>query len=120
VAVALVVVWAFAFAIEAPLRAAFVNGLIPSQQRATVLSFDGLLGSAGGVVAQPALGRIADVSGYGTSYLVSGGLQLLALPFAILARLENATSDPITAEISESEAAPTTPPIPEPAIDSDR
>ena len=106
VAVALVVIWAFAFAIEAPLRAAFVNGLIPSSQRATVLSFDGLLGSAGGVVAQPALGRIADVSGYGTSYLVSGGLQLLALPFAILARLENAKSDPMTPEIPEGEVSP--------------
>ncbi len=103
IAVALVVIWAFAFAIEAPLRAAFVNGLIPSNQRATVLSFDGLLGSAGGVVAQPALGRIADVSGYGTSYLVAGGLQLLALPFAILARLENAKSDPITADVPEAE-----------------
>ena len=58
------------FAIEAPLRQAYLNGLIPSEQRATVLSFDSLMGSAGGVVAQPALGRVADVFGYATSYLV--------------------------------------------------
>jgi len=32
-----------------PVRQAFVNGLIPSEQRATVLSFDSLMGSAGGV-----------------------------------------------------------------------
>ena len=95
VALGLVVVWAMAFAVEAPLRQAFVNGLIPSAQRATVLSFDALMGSAGGVVAQPALGRIADVAGYGPSYVVSGGIQLLAVPFAILARRENAASDPI-------------------------
>ena len=88
--------WAFVFAVEAPLRQAFVNGVIPSEQRATVLSFDNLMGSAGGVVAQPVLGRVADVSGYGPSYVVSAAIQALALPFVVLARREHAPSDPIT------------------------
>jgi MFS family permease len=95
-ALVLLAAWALIFAFEAPLRQAFINGLIPSEQRATVLSFDALLGSAGGVVAQPALGRTADVYGYPASYVVSGALQALALPFAFLARRENAASDPIT------------------------
>ncbi len=69
--------------------------MIPSGQRATVLSFDSLMGSAGGVVAQPALGRVADVSGYAASYLVSAAIQVLALPFIFLARREKAPSDPI-------------------------
>jgi hypothetical protein len=56
------------------------------------------MGSAGGVVAQPALGRVADVSGYAFSYLVSAGIQVLALPFVFLARREKAPSDPITSE----------------------
>jgi len=84
------------FAVEAPLRQAFVNGVIPSEQRATVLSFDNLMGSAGGVVAQPVLGRVADVSGYGPSYVVSAAIQALALPFVVLARREHVPSDPIT------------------------
>ena len=71
------------FALEAPLRQAFINGVIPSEQRATVLSFDNLMGSAGGVVAQPALGRVADVNGYAASYLVAAGLQALAMPFIV-------------------------------------
>jgi len=95
VAVVLVVAWALIFAIEGPLRQAYLNGVIPSEQRATVLSFDSLMGSAGGVVAQPVLGRVADVNGYGASYLVAAGLQVLALPFIVLARRENAVSDPI-------------------------
>ena len=95
-ALVLFAVWALVFAFEAPLRQAFINGLIPSEQRATVLSFDALLGSAGGVVAQPALGRTADVYGYPASYVVSGALQALAIPFLLLARRENAASDPIT------------------------
>ena len=61
-----------------------------------MLSFDSLMGSAGGVVAQPALGRVADVNGYGASYLVSAGVSVLAIPFLILARREKASSDPIT------------------------
>jgi MFS family permease len=96
VALLVVVAWAMIFAIEAPLRQAFINGVIPSEQRATVLSFDNLMGSAGGVAAQPALGRVADVYGYGASYVVSAGIQALALPFIVLARREHAPSDPIT------------------------
>ena len=96
IALLLLAGWAFVFAVEAPLRQAFVNGVIPSEQRATVLSFDNLMGSAGGVVAQPVLGRVADVSGYGPSYVVSAAIQALALPFVVLARREHAPSDPIT------------------------
>ena len=107
VALALMTVWCLIFAMTSPLRQAFINGLIPSQQRATVLSFDSLIGSAGGVVAQPALGRTADVFSYGTSYVVAAAIQALAIPFSILARRENASSDPITSEaepVAEADA----------------
>jgi MFS family permease len=106
IALILLAVWCLTFAVQGPLRQAYVNGLIPSAQRATVLSFDNLMGSAGGVVAQPALGRVADASGYGPSYLVSGAIQAAAIPFIFLARRERASSDPIV----EGEA-PTAPPI---------
>ncbi len=96
VALVILALWAFVFAAESPLRQAFVNGLIPSEQRATVLSFDNLMGSAGGVVAQPVLGRVADVNGYAASYLVSAGILAVAIPFIYLARLERANSDPIS------------------------
>ncbi len=89
--------WAMAFAATIPIRQGFLNGLIPSAERATVLSFDNLLASAGGVVTQPALGRVADVWGYSTSYVVGAGLDLLAVPFLTLARRERASSDPIDA-----------------------
>jgi MFS family permease len=97
IALLLLVLWCLVFAVQGPLRQAFVNGLIPSAQRATVLSFDNLMGSAGGVVAQPVLGRSADVFGYGASYVVSAGIQALSIPFVLLARRERATSDPIVA-----------------------
>ena len=56
---------------RSPVRQAYLNGMIPSQQRATILSFDSLMASAGGVVAQPALGRSADVWGYPASFGLS-------------------------------------------------
>lgn len=94
VAVGLIVIWAMMFSMSSPMRQAYLNGLIPSEQRATVLSFDALMGSTGGV-AQPLLGRVADVSGYGASYLVSAGIQALSLPFLFLAHREHAPSDVI-------------------------
>jgi MFS family permease len=95
VALVLLAFWAMTFAVEGPLRQAFINGLIPSEQRATVLSFDSFMGSIGGAAAQPALGRVADVYGYGPSYVVAGVLQALAIPFVLLARRQRAASDPI-------------------------
>jgi len=95
VALLLLAGWALVFALEAPFRQAFINGLIPSEQRATVLSFDSLMGSTGGIVAQPALGRSADAFGYGASYMISAAVSGLALPFVLLARRERASSDPI-------------------------
>jgi MFS family permease len=96
-AIALLVAWALVSALAMPVRAAFLNGVIPSAQRATVLSFDSLMGSLGGVVSQPLLGRVADVSGYAASYLVAAGISTLALPFVFLARRERASSDVIDA-----------------------
>ncbi|MBA2633212.1 MAG: MFS transporter [Chloroflexi bacterium] len=104
-AIILLASWAMVFAIEAPMRQAFINGLIPSEQRATVLSFDSLMGSAGGVLAQPALGRTADLFGYPASYVAAAAIQAVAVPFAVLARRENASSDPITPDAADEEEA---------------
>ena len=95
VVLAVLALWALVFAAARPIRQAFLNELIPSAQRATVLSSDNLLGSLGGVMAQPALGRVADVLGYPTSYVAAAGVELLAWPFLLLARRERAPSDPI-------------------------
>jgi MFS family permease len=95
IALALLSVWALVFAAVIPVRQGYLNGLIPSEQRATILSTDNLLSSSGGVAIQPALGKVADVSGYAVSYVVGGAVELLALPFLLLARRERAASDEI-------------------------
>ena len=67
--------------------------LVQSEQRATVLSFDSLLGSSGAALIQPVLGKTADVWGYPVSYLASAAIQALALPFCWLAVRERTAAD---------------------------
>ena len=96
VAIILLILWGLMFSASTPIRQAYLNALVPSQQRATVLSFDSLFGSSGGVVIQPVLGKAADVWGYPMSYVLSGAIQVLSLPFTWLARRENTDADEIT------------------------
>jgi MFS family permease len=91
--VGLIAVWGLLFAAAMPIRQSYMNGIIPSPQRATILSFDSMLGSTGGVVSQPLLGRAADVWGYGSSYLLGAGISALALPFIYLSRRQHPSAD---------------------------
>ena len=95
VAVTLLVLWGLMFAAVTPIRQAYLNALIPSEQRATVLSFDSLFGSTGGVVIQPVLGKAADAWGYPISYTLSAAFQVFALPFTWLAKRERSEADVI-------------------------
>ena len=92
------------FAATSPIRQAYLNGLIPSRERATILSFDSLVSSSGGVVTQPALGRAADAWGYAPTYRMSAGISVLALPFLVLSRRQNAPADTIEQADAGAEA----------------
>jgi MFS family permease len=97
VVIGLVIIWALIFAASMPIRQTYINGMIPSRQRATILSFDSLMGSTGGVWAQPLLGRVADIWGYGTSYVVSAAIAIVAVPCLALSRRQNAPADVVQA-----------------------
>ena len=102
--IALIAVWGLLFAASMPIRQTYLNGLIPSRQRATILSFDSLMDSTGGVWVQPVLGRAADIWGYAPTYVMGAGISALALPFLILSRRQNAPAD--TVEVAELETDP--------------
>jgi MFS family permease len=90
---ALIVAWGLFFAAATPVRQTYLNGMIPSQERATILSFDSLMSSAGGVVFQPALGRAADIWGYPTSFVLSAAVSAVGLPFVWLSRRSRVPAD---------------------------
>jgi MFS family permease len=104
--IALTSVWALLFAAILPIRQAYLNHMIPSRERATILSFDSLMRSAGGVWGQPVLGRAADAWGYAPSYAVAAGISALGLPFLALSQRRAAGRDT---------AAPTAAPATQPA-----
>jgi MFS family permease len=109
-ALLLLVLWGLVFAADLPIRQAYLNDMIPSSQRATVLSFDSLMGSSGGVVVQPVLGRVADVYSYANSFVVGSVIQLLSVPFIVASRREGSPSD--TATGGADEAVPLEPGAP--------
>ncbi len=93
VAIVLLTITAMSWALSGPMQQAYMNDCIPSEQRATVLSFASLMGSAGGVVIQPALGRVADVFSLGTAYVVAGVLYAIRLPFVLAVRRMGLAAD---------------------------
>jgi hypothetical protein len=60
-----------------------------------VLSFDSLLSSGGGVVVQPAFGRVADLSGYAVTFGLSAAVQAVAIPFLRLAQRTGVAADEV-------------------------
>ncbi len=86
-------VWSIFSAATRPVRQSLMNSNIASKQRATVLSFDSLFGSAGGAVIQPALGKTADIWSYGASLAISGVISLIGLPLAYRASNANPDND---------------------------
>jgi MFS family permease len=104
--IGLTAVWGLLFAATRPIRQAYINGLIPSRQRATILSFDSLMTSSGGVWTQPLLGRAADAWGYAPSYLMSAGISALALPFLARSRRQNAPADTLGTPTKEAAPVP--------------
>jgi MFS family permease len=104
VALVLLALWAVVSSAGTPVRQAYLNDMIASKQRATVLSFDSLMGSSGGVVVQPALGRAADVYGYPASLAISGVIELLAVPFLLASRLQRPPADHASAGTPDAES----------------
>lgn len=107
-AVALVMVWGVMSSIDDPVHRAYLNDMIPSKQRATVLSFDSLMSSGGGAIAQPALGRSADIGGYGFSLLLGGIVSAAAIPFVLLSRAQHSPADTASATLEGPATDPAT------------
>jgi len=85
-ALGLIFAWGLLFAATMPIRQTYMNGMIPSKQRATVLSFDSVMSNLGGMVIQPGLAKVADMYSYGTSFMVGALVQLVALPMLARSR----------------------------------
>jgi MFS family permease len=79
-AAALLLVAMGATGVGAPVQQAYLHGVVPSSERATVVSFGSLVGSAGGIGGQLGLGYVSRAQSVGAGYVTGGLAMLLALP----------------------------------------
>ena len=91
-----------------PVQQAYLHALVPSTQRATVVSFASLLGSAGGVAGSLGLGYLSSARSIATGYVAGGFVTLLALPALLLLRARREPADVIVGRPA-GKRAPCTP-----------
>lgn len=89
-----------------PVRQTYLHQSIPSSERATLVSFDALVGSLGSVGGQTGLGYLSQERSVPAGFVVGGLFTILALPIFGRLRALNEPADRITAEAPEGEASP--------------
>lgn len=70
-----------------PLKQAYLNHRIPSEQRATILSFDSMMGRAGAFIGLLGSGYLAEHFGIPLAWLVSGVVLAISIP--VFLKLKN-------------------------------
>jgi MFS family permease len=94
-AVAAFLLIGLALGLIGPVKQAFVHQVVPSEYRASVLSFDSMIGNAGGVGGQLGLGAISRSVSIGAGYLVGGAALGLMLPLVWRLRRRGGIEDVI-------------------------
>jgi hypothetical protein len=103
-AVALYLVVMVTMGVWGPVKQAYVHQLVPSEQRATVISFDSLVASGGSVLGQTGLGRLAQTRSIAAGYVVGGLATVLVWPVLALLRRRNDAADMIVGTAGERSA----------------
>ena len=101
VAVGLFLIVAGTLGVAGPVKQAYLHQLIPTEQRATVVSFDAMMGNAGGVMGQSGLGYLSRVRSIPDAFVLGGLSTLLALPVLMLLRRRRDEADLIVGRCVE-------------------
>jgi MFS family permease len=81
--------------VTSPVRQAYLHQVVPSEQRATVVSFDSLVANAGGVGGQLGLGALGEARGVGTAFVAGGLATAAAIPLVARVRSLGGPADRI-------------------------
>ena len=109
VAVPLFLIGAIAGGVLQPVRQTYLHNSIPTSERATLVSFDALVGSVGSVGGQTGLGYLSQERSVPTAFVVGGLTTILVLPFFGRLRALNEPVDWITTDAPERAAGPRVP-----------
>jgi MFS family permease len=97
---------AVAGGIMAPVRQTYLHASIPTSERATLVSFDSLVGSLGSVGGQTGLGWLSQDRSVPVGFVVGGAATVLAIPIFARLRSLNEPADRIGADAPDREASP--------------
>jgi MFS family permease len=84
-----------------PVRQTYLHGVIPSEQRATLVSFDALMGSVGSVGGQAGLGYLSKVRSIADGFVLGGLATGLVVPLYLLLRARGDAADVVKGESAE-------------------
>ena len=102
-AVGLYLLSTISFGLMGPVRQAYLHKMIPSEQRATIISFDSLVGNLGSVGGQVGLGYLARQQSLSIGYISGGMISLLSLPILLLLRRLSLPADRMGGSSSANE-----------------
>lgn len=90
VAVIAFVIFAATLGLAFPLKQGYLHSLIPSEHRATIVSFDSLVGSTGSVFGQIGYGYLSEKISISSGYIVGGFTSIIIFPvLRLLSKREN-------------------------------
>lgn len=92
-AVTLLCVVCVADGVASPVRQAFLHRVVPTDQRATVISFDSMITGGASVGGQAGLGLLSDRRGFSAGYIACGAVAAVAIPLLALVRKRDDEAD---------------------------
>jgi MFS family permease len=104
VAVTLLLIYMATVGVITPVRQAFIHQVIPSEERAAIVSLDSLVGSAGSILGQTGLGYISQVRSIASGFVIGGAATLLTLPLYGQLRKSRHPADSLTGKAGASSA----------------
>ena len=78
--------------VTSPVRSGYLHQVVPTEQRATVVSFDSMVSNVGGIGGQIGLGALGEARSVGSAFVVGGVATAAALP--LLGRVRRLGGDP--------------------------
>ena len=91
--------------VTGPVHSSYLHHVVPTEQRATVVSFDSMVSSVGGIGGQVGLGVLGEERSVGSAFVVGGLATGAALPLLGRLRRIGGAADVIDGERAGSEAA---------------
>jgi len=88
-----------------PVRQTYLHSIIPTSERATLVSFDALVGSLGSVGGQAGLGYLSQVRSIGDGFVIGGLFTALAVPLYVLLRRRRDPADVVAGEPARAPAS---------------